>query len=99
MTNVVALGNFKKSKAASENGKFHTKYYSLLGFNELLAEATILMSEISAATIIDTEVIYKSQAVINEINLRAKDKGEVLFNAITQISNSLDQNINRYLAM
>ncbi|WP_034731485.1 hypothetical protein [Bacteriovorax sp. Seq25_V] len=99
MTNLVSIEAFKSAKKVETAGQFHASYYSLLDFNDLLAEATILMSDISTSTVIDTEVIYRSQAVINEINSRAKSKGEVLFNAITQISNSLDKNIEKYLAM
>lgn len=99
MTNVVSINAFKEVKKEETAGQFHASYYSLLDFNDLLAEATILMSEISSSTVIDTEVIYRSQAVINEINSRAKSKGEILFNAITQISNSLDKNIEKYLSL
>lgn len=91
MTNLTFLNSFKSKKVNNPN----TKYYSLLGANELLTEATFMISEILDDKISD-ELLISSKYLVKEMKNRARSSSNLTSNAIFEISRQLDENISRY---
>lgn len=95
MNNLVELNTFKNIKLTMAKMNSNSRYYSLLGTNELLTEATLMISQILEDKI-TTEILKESQQLIKEMKFRAKTSSNLTANAIYEISRQLDVNVGKY---
>ena len=92
-SNIVSLIGYKSNQKRQSEEKSASKYYNLLGFNELINEAQSVILELDNKDL-TYDLALKSKSILNEFKNRSKGLNPLLSKAISDIAKSIETNIS-----